>query len=1064
MVKRTITITTFFLILTMIMGLIIVLNKSSFAADDDIASGTSGTCSWRVSADGVLIISPTDGISGTLAPNEIDFNTGYPWTSASTGSFRLQIVEVRFEGNVKTPTICRGLFGFLSNCRTIDLTNLDTSESTDLQSMFYNCRSLNTIVGLSNLNVSNATNLSLMFYWCKSLSELDLSSWDMSRVTKFNSATVRQSSAYQYVQGIFESCSNLTTIKFPTSLNIARIDSLERMFFDCRNLESLDLSIFDTRNFTEMKSMFYGCDKLSSVVLGENFDFKGQNILDENQQAVFPTITPNANSLYTGVWIREDGAYGPYTSKELRDNYTSEMAGRWIWEVKPCAVFTGEGNLSFIRPRNAFDKSNAITQTITSVSGLELTGRVFLVNETSESDNNRTWASINTQVKNVVFVDEIKPKNTSYWFHAFYNCTEMNLSKLDVSDVSNMNFMFNDCGSLRAIDVSNFNTSNVTTMDHLFNGCANLTTIDVSNFDVSNVTNLACLFNDCGKIKSINVSGWDVTSATNINHMFNCASLETLDISSFNTSNATYMAWMLAGANSLKTIVLGENFVFEGRNISNVSNRAIFPTPPTSLPNTGKWIRSDYAFGPYTPEELRDNYTSSMAGTWKWESVYSVSYSYNSVTGASELPEERFYREGEEVTVAPDATATGYTFSGWSRTGTFNMPAEDVEITGSFTERTDIPYKVEHYLEDLNSDTYSLAKTDNLIGTIYTEVVANAKDYEGFTFDDSIDGTKTSGNIEGDGSLVLKLYYKRNSYNVTYAYTGDIPNDASPLPQMENYKYGAEINVPENATAEGYTFSGWIKDYITMPAQDIEITGYFIENPKSYNYKVEYYFDGELDSSLEEILNAEKDEEISITPQTPLKHGERNYTLISNNHKITISINEEENVINVYYETDVLDYEIDNSEDTIEGDGIPDKYQLAIYYKVDNGSWDDGTKGTKTDVITLKDKNGNYAEDGTGELNVPQVGNKPAEGYTNGSWNKKIPKSVSSKDNGKEFIYSYKIISKANISRAEGKLSNPKTDDIMHNYLLIGIGGLLVLMIVRKIRRKYSRKAKKIQY
>ena len=43
MVKRTITITTVLFILSMIVSLIIVLNKSSFAADGDIASGTSGT-------------------------------------------------------------------------------------------------------------------------------------------------------------------------------------------------------------------------------------------------------------------------------------------------------------------------------------------------------------------------------------------------------------------------------------------------------------------------------------------------------------------------------------------------------------------------------------------------------------------------------------------------------------------------------------------------------------------------------------------------------------------------------------------------------------------------------------------------------------------------------------------------------------------------------------------------------------------------------------------------------------------------------------------------------------
>jgi len=274
------------------------------------------------------------------------------------------------------------------------------------------------------------------------------------------------------------------------------------------------------------------------------------------------------------------------------------------------------------------------------------------------------------------------------------------------------------------------------------------------------------------------------------------------------------------------------------------------------------------------------------------------------------------------------------------------------------------------------------------------------------------------------------------------------------------------VNVPEDSTAYGYTFSGWIKDYINMPAKDIEITGYFIENPKSYRYKVEYFFDGELDETLDEILNAEKDEEISITPQTPLKHGEKNYTLVSNNHKITISINDEDNIIKVYYETDVLDYAIDNFEDESAGDGISDKYQIRITYKVENGSWNDGTKNNRVNVITLYDNNGNPSEKGTGNTKIPEVGSKPNKGYTYGYWNKNIPSKVTKNDDGKEYVYSYETIKtiEADIAGGKGKLSNPKTDDIVNKYLLVGIGGVLVLALVSKIRRKYSRKANKIQY
>ena len=48
------------------------------------------------------------------------------------------------------------------------------------------------------------------------------------------------------------------------------------------------------------------------------------------------------------------------------------------------------------------------------------------------------------------------------------------------------------------------------------------------------------------------------------------------------------------------------------------------------------------------------------------------------------------------MTVAEAATAPGYTFSGWS-TGDFTMPAQDVEITGSFTANGDTAYTAVSY-------------------------------------------------------------------------------------------------------------------------------------------------------------------------------------------------------------------------------------------------------------------------------------------------------------------------------------------------------------------------------
>ena len=1095
MVKRTITITTILLVMVIAVCLIIALNRASFAADDDIASGTSGTCTWVIDKDGVLTISPTDGVSGILDNTANDNIESAKWYQ-----YRDSITKVLVNAGVKVNSTGSFLFYGLANCTEMVISNLDTSNVTKMNGMFWGCSSL-TNLDITSFNTSNVTDMSCLFLRCNNLANIDVTRFDTRNVTNMNAVfyycsnlttldvTGFNTSKVTDMSHLFMGCNHLRTIDVTgfdtsnvvdmnsmfrectslTTLDVARFNTsnvteMFNLFNGCSSLTTLNLTGFDTSNANSMDNMFTNCKKLSNIVLGENFDFSGNNISPISYQAVLPT--PPA-TITTGKWIRDDKEYGPYTSGELRDNYTSNMAGTWVWEPadNPFAIFDETTKtLCFVRAKELHD--NGTIGNVHSISGSDYSGKIFVVNETSTSIN-RTWASVAAQVKKIQFIDEIKPRSVEEWFFNFTECEEIDVTKLNTENTISLRRLFRDCQKITSLDLSNFNTSNVTSMMQLFNHCYLLENVNVSSFDTSKVTSMDGMFSICRNLSSLDVTNFRTENVTDMAYMFqNLKCINELDLSNFDTSKVTRMTKMFDNGINMSKIILSSNFSFKGKNISAVSDQSILPLPLEESPYTDRWIREDGAYGPYTPEELRENYDgSTMAGTWIRERKrLTVTYNYTGTIpqGASSLPETRTYLAGEEVTVASDATAPGYTFSGWSRTGTFTMPIENLEITGSFTANTDTPYKVEHYLEDLTEGTYTLTKTDNLTGTTDTAAQAIAKDYEGFTFDESIVGTNLSGTISADGSLVLKLYYKRNSYNVTYAYTGEIPNDASSLPQSQNFKYGAEIIVPEEATAEGYTFSGWIKDYITMPAQDIEITGYFIEKPKSYNYKIEYYFDGEIDSSLEEILNAEEDMEISLYPQSSIKHKGTFYTLVSENHKITICTNEEENVIKVYYETDVLDYEIDNPEDTKEGDGIPDKYQIQIFYKVENGSWDNGTKGTKTNIVTLRDKDGKYAEKGRGKLTIPQVGNKPAEGYSKGSWNAEIPEVVSNKDNGKEFIYSYTKI--GSISKIKGNLANPKTDDIVQSYALYGAIAILLMLVAKRTINKYSRKKRKIQF
>lgn len=63
---------------------------------------------------------------------------------------------------------------------------LDTSEVTNMSSMFSNCSGL-TSLDLSNFNTSKVTNMSSMFNGCSKLTSLNLSNFDISKVTSMNS-------------------------------------------------------------------------------------------------------------------------------------------------------------------------------------------------------------------------------------------------------------------------------------------------------------------------------------------------------------------------------------------------------------------------------------------------------------------------------------------------------------------------------------------------------------------------------------------------------------------------------------------------------------------------------------------------------------------------------------------------------------------------------------------------------------------------------------------------------------------------------------------------------------
>lgn len=109
---------------------------------------------------------------------------------------------------------------------------------------------------------------------------------------------------------MFGECDNLTSLDL-SCFDTSRVDNMSNMFLSCKGLTSIDLSGFDTSNVTDMSSMFRGCDNLVSLDL-TGFDV---SVLG-NTKAMFyncgklETIYISCNADWTTVTESEDMFWG----------------------------------------------------------------------------------------------------------------------------------------------------------------------------------------------------------------------------------------------------------------------------------------------------------------------------------------------------------------------------------------------------------------------------------------------------------------------------------------------------------------------------------------------------------------------------------------------------------------------------------------------------------------------------------------------------------------------------------------------------------------------------------
>ena len=211
------------------------------------------------------------------------------------------------------------------------------------------------------------------------------------------------------------------------------VTSCNCLFFDCKYINEIDLSNFDSSEVTTASAMFYQNTALSKL----NFkNFNTEKITRMDFMFAF------CESL---------------TSLNLSNFNTSKVDNMY-------AMFNQCNSLKYL-DLSKFDTSNVI-------------------------DMNRMFCGCSSLVSfNVSNFDTSKVTDMTAMFAYSESLTSLNLSNFNTSKVKNMHSMFEGCESLKYLDLSNFDTSNVLDMTSLFFNCKSLEYLNITSFNTSKVEN-----------------------------------------------------------------------------------------------------------------------------------------------------------------------------------------------------------------------------------------------------------------------------------------------------------------------------------------------------------------------------------------------------------------------------------------------------------------------------------------------------------------------------------------------------------------------------------------------
>lgn len=158
--------------------------------------------------------------------------------------------------------------------------------------------------------------------------------------------------------------------------------------------------------------------------------------------------------------------------------------------------------------------------------------------------------------------------------------------------------------------------------------------------------------------------------------------------------------------------------------------------------------------------------------------------------------EHEFFVNGAFAEEPEKPAKAGYTFDGWYLNTALTLKADfstltsDTTVYAKWKPNSNTTYHVIHFWENADDNGYSFHEYETKTGTTDGKTSAAAKSYPGFTAQ-----TITQEEIKGDGSTIVKVYYKRNVYEVKfYSNSGWFSSSEEYTGLRITAKYGANIS------------------------------------------------------------------------------------------------------------------------------------------------------------------------------------------------------------------------------------------------------------------------------